>query len=59
MKWMLLRWLLVTVGGFGLLLAGADGPFFPRTNLAGMALVAAAMLLLRRDPSYLRRAKGA
>lgn len=57
MTWTLLRWLAVMVGCFGLLLAGADGPLFPWTNLAGLVLIAAGAVVLRRDPDYLRLAK--
>ena len=57
MKWVLLRWLLVTVILVGLLMAGGDGPLFPWANLVGMALAGAAIALMGRDPEYRRLAR--
>jgi hypothetical protein len=52
MRWVLLRWLLVAVLLIGLLMASGDGPLFPWTNLAGVAVMAGAVLALRRDPAF-------
>ena len=57
MKWILLRWLAALMAVGGLLMAGGDGPLFPWTNLAGVALIVAGMAALRRDPDYLRLAR--
>lgn len=52
MKWHLLRWLLMAVFTFGLLLVAGDGPLFPWMNLAGVGLTTAAMVGLQLDPEY-------
>lgn len=56
MRWIVLRWLLVVVMMVGLLMAGGDGPLFPWTNLAGLALIGATVAAMRFDPEYRRLA---
>jgi hypothetical protein len=48
-KTVVLHWIAGFAFGFGILLAGSDGVWFPWTNFAGVLLVLLAMLCARAD----------